>query len=115
MYGDPTTPATMVLTSVLGFLENSPFYSDIGKKIMDPRRTKKIQSDLLDLFIADLQLRSELKASGFIEERLLGTRSSEEEREWLQELLWEVLYCLPGESLDVEDELQLEENPCAIS
>jgi hypothetical protein len=114
MYEDPITLASLLLTSI-GFLENSPFYSDIGKKIMDPRRTKKIQSDLPDLFVDDLVLRRELRESGFIEERLLGTRSNEEERKWLQELLWEVLYRLPGESLGVEDELQLEENPCAIS
>ncbi|KAF8250899.1 hypothetical protein K440DRAFT_616539 [Wilcoxina mikolae CBS 423.85] len=97
------------------FLENTPFYSDIGKKIMDPRRTKKIESDLLDLFAAELQLRSELKASGLIEERFLGTNSSTEEREWMQELLWEVLYWWPGESSGVEDESELEESPCAVS
>jgi hypothetical protein len=91
----PETTSMLLLTNLsptTGFLDNTPFYSDIGEKIMDPQRGKKIDASMPNLFVDDVALRRKLNLSGFIENRLLGTTGSEEERAWLEELLWNVLY-----------------------
>lgn len=79
-----------------GFLENSPFYSDIGKKVSDPRRTKKTEDEIPEFFMQDFMLRREMMLSEYIEERLLGKDGMQEERQRLNELLWGVLYPMTG-------------------
>ncbi|KAA8898650.1 hypothetical protein FN846DRAFT_962127 [Sphaerosporella brunnea] len=87
------------------FLENSEFYSDIGKKIMDPRRSKKTDADMDDLFSDDLIQRIQLKMVGFIEAVFLTANNSSEERQWLNELLWDALYWWPEGVMPLLDEM----------
>jgi hypothetical protein len=86
---------------------------------MESRRTKKIEADMENLFLAELQQRIKMKTMGFIEKRLLKANNTVEERQWLQELLWGALYCLPGEGAlsgeGIETEVGENEGGCTIS
>jgi hypothetical protein len=86
---------------------------------MDPRRTKKMEADMVNLFLAELQQRIKMKTMGFIEKRFLRANNTAEERQWLEELLWDALYCLPGEGAlsgeGIEAEVSEDGEGCTLS
>ncbi|KAI5796703.1 hypothetical protein FPQ18DRAFT_386277 [Pyronema domesticum] len=73
------------------FLMDTPHYSNVGESIMSAKRSQTLKDPgtMTKIFSEDLEKREEIKKAGISEKRWAKT---EQEKRWLQELLWKALW-----------------------
>lgn len=70
---------------------DTPHYSNVGESIMSAKRSQTLKDPgtMTKIFSEDLEKREEIKKAGISEKRWAKT---EQEKRWLQELLWKALW-----------------------